>query len=235
MNRRSENTAILIFVRSLKEELAAKKLIKNDFNKNVKLFKALNKKVKHLAESTRLPVFIIDSTKQIGNSFEERYQNAFETVFNNGFEKVISLGNDVPNLQKNQFQDLVEALSYTDVAYGTTQENGLYALGLSNKAYRKLDFSNIKWQSTELLSSFKLSLELTGLNYFEHQTVLIDINNLTQLKLFFENKVIQSSIYFLFFSLIFPTVKRDIQKCLLSFLDLFRSSSLVHRGPPVVC
>lgn len=224
-----------MFVRSLKEELSTKTLVKNDFKKNSALFKALNKKIQSLVESTQLPVFIIDSKQQVGKSFAERYENAFATVFSHGFDKVISLGNDVPNLNSVILKDLVQQFSYSDVTYGATKEKGLYALGLSYRAFEKLDFSQIKWQSKELLTSFKHSLRLSGLNYFEHQTILLDINNQKQLKAFIESKVSKNSIYLIFLTLIFPLIKRVVQSYIHTFSDLNRSSVLVHRGPPIVC
>ena len=233
MIQNSKNTAVLVFVRSLKEELRVKTLIKNDFNKNVQLFNALNQGVKQLARSTSLPVFLVDTEQQVGHTFVERFKYAFQTIFNKGFDNVISIGNDVPDLNKDNLIDLIAAFEKNDTVYGATTKNGLYTVGFSKQAFDKVDFSRIRWQSTSVLPSFKEEISRKQLTSYSSHEILEDINNPNQLKRFISRRVVGSSFYILFFQILSKTLSKNYKIYTAPNLALKGSKSILFRGPPV--
>ena len=95
MLNHSSNTAILVFIRSVADELANKRLFPAaGYQGNVSLIRSLNKQVRNTVQATGLPYFVIDSTSQKGDNFGERLTNAMASVFIKGFERVVVIGND---------------------------------------------------------------------------------------------------------------------------------------------
>lgn len=227
----SGNTAILIFVRSLKEELETKKLVKNDFKKNVLLFKNLNRKAQKNAEETNLPVFLIDSFKQKGDTFSQRFKNAYIDVFSKGFDKVISIGNDVPALTQKDLYSLCKQLQSKEVVFGETKNRGVYALGLTKNAFEKVSFHELKWQTKEFVSSLEKEIKLKQLHSYKSVSILNDINTANELKRVLKELLAKKKILITILLLLLPKVK--VFNCYNFAIRLnLNIRNIFFRGPP---
>lgn len=171
----NNNTAILVFIRSADNEVIAKRLLPNDTSKNRSLWQLLNNRAIETAKSTELPVIVIDSKIQRGRTFAERFHNAFQDVFSLGYTHVISIGNDTPNLSCEHIKTLERKLSHTDIVIGKTQR-GIYSLGLSKKAFQRLNFDVLDWKERTIYSSIITHSVNKGLSIENLEETLFELN-----------------------------------------------------------
>ncbi|WP_337867014.1 DUF2064 domain-containing protein [Ignavibacterium sp.] len=156
MINRLNKTALLIFTRSLSEEVKFKKFTPFDSRKlNKKVVGLLISHTIQTAQKTNYPVFVISSDQQIGNTFGERYANAFENIFKMGYERVISLGNDSPTLTKKDVISAADEIQKSDVVIGPAKDGGAYLIALTSVSYKRDEFINLRWNSEFVLYDLK--------------------------------------------------------------------------------
>ncbi|GAB3818388.1 hypothetical protein GCM10028895_15610 [Pontibacter rugosus] len=95
-----------------------------------------------------LPLVIINSARQQGNSFGERLQHAIQQVFEQGYEQVICLGNDAPGLTPATLRAAADALQHKAFVFGEATDGGVYLLGLHRHTLPALNFSAISWNTS---------------------------------------------------------------------------------------
>lgn len=211
VNPNRPNTALLLFLRSVREEATVKQFsYVRGFRNNLKLIRLLNQRLKKAATQTGLPTFIIPGKIQKGQSFGERLANAFQQVFEAGFEKVIAIGNDCLEIDANLLKEAEQKLEHTDLLLGPDLRGGTYLIGVSKQAFNQKLFAKLKWQTASLLQDFS---NYSG--YLESDLRFLpfrsDVNNPQDLK-----KVIA----------ILPKLIR-IRKILIGLLQQFAGSALV--------
>jgi glycosyltransferase A (GT-A) superfamily protein (DUF2064 family) len=172
-----KNTAILIFVRDTQEELKHKSLLRSSYSQEYAFISALNRRAEKIAQNSKLPYYIVNSSKQIGTTFKEKLKNAIQYVFDRGFENVISLGNDVPQLTSQKLIETKNHLLNNELVFGETNKGGIYLLGISRNAFANIDFDKLDWQSTKLASSIAKQSIQKGLRLFKFLDILNEINN----------------------------------------------------------
>jgi len=116
-------TAILIFARSIKEELKHKPFLAQN-----SLISELHNTTINTAKQTGLPVLICNETSQTGRNFGERYTNAIEHIFNIGYSNVITIGNDCPELKLEHIINTKKALHHQKIGIGGTYDGGFYLI-----------------------------------------------------------------------------------------------------------
>jgi len=145
------HTAILVFSRTEKEEAVSKQflpVINKRFNQ--KIAGILIKNTLELAKKSNLPYFFIDSSRQHGNSFGEKFSQAIEDVFAQDYQQVIAIGNDCPNLTTNDILIASQNLTQGNLTIGPANDGGAYLLAIDNKSFCYETFKNLNWQSEKL-------------------------------------------------------------------------------------
>lgn len=138
-------TAILIFARSSKEEVAHKSIYNGG-----QLFDSFTNKVLKTAGKTQLPYFHFSEDEQIGNTFGERFANAIEEVFEKGYQRIITIGNDTPQLKASHIAEAEKQLLSNKLVLGPSVDGGFYLMGLHKSQFDKDVFLKLAWQTSEI-------------------------------------------------------------------------------------
>ena len=150
----SQNTAILVFVRSEIEEVANKTFYRSVGRRgNLKIAKYFNQTIVQTVGQTGLPYFVMASDQQQGNSFGERFTHAIQSVFNQGFDKVIAVGNDCLTLTKRRLSEAEKALQTTGLVLGPAHDGGVYLFGIHKSLFDPKALESLPWQKSYLLSA----------------------------------------------------------------------------------
>lgn len=152
---KSRSTAILFFSRTVSEEAKKKAYFSVLETRNENLASSFIQNTQQKLKNTGIPVFSILSDQQKGDSFGEKLANAIEYVFRKGFENAIAVGNDCPDLSKQQLLEVNRALQSNDLVLGPTTKGGVYLIGINQEAYYRDSFIKLSWESPELASSWQ--------------------------------------------------------------------------------
>ncbi|MEM8938682.1 MAG: DUF2064 domain-containing protein [Bacteroidota bacterium] len=147
-------TAILIFSRSVREEMSFKRLLSGK-GKNFKLLSCLNKRAIKTGHASGLPVIHYTEENQRGSSFGEKLANAVGDVFSQGFKSIIIVGNDCADLSCKDILKARDLLRTNDLILGPDFRGGTYLIGLDKESFNKHLFECLNWQSYGLQYSFK--------------------------------------------------------------------------------
>jgi glycosyltransferase A (GT-A) superfamily protein (DUF2064 family) len=145
------HTAVLLFSRTAGEEARHKTLIANSFDANKKLIQRLNQHAKRESLRSGLSFLHADGLRQKGSDFGERLSNSLEWAFAQGYESVIAIGNDCIELNAKDLQKIARQLRHSELVLGPSLDGGVYALGIHRSAYKREEFLNLAWESSELL------------------------------------------------------------------------------------
>ncbi len=230
----NKDTALLLFTRSAEEEAHYKAFSKTDRIKtNQAIACSLIEETKKTLSETDLPVFIIDSDKQIGNTFGERYANAFQQVFDSGYKRVISVGNDCPELTSGLIFSSSKELLNNDLVLGPTPQGGAYLIGLNKSAFQKKNFQELDWQTEHTLSDLIKYIHSTGSSYFTLK-MLSDVNNFESLIQVLQSRNLQSRTRDKLRSILSSVSEYFILKKSIRYYSEYLQSSISLRAPPVV-
>ena len=126
----SSPTAILLFTRTPEEEAQHKTFVPAGRHVNERIASQLIKHTCTQLEKANIPVYVIDSDRQRGNSFGERLAAAFRDIYDEGYVNVIAVGNDTLTLTPQDLQRTVDLLATHTAVLGPTQRGGTYLMGL---------------------------------------------------------------------------------------------------------
>ncbi|QNF35263.1 DUF2064 domain-containing protein [Adhaeribacter swui] len=143
------HTAVLLFTRTSTEEARAKKFTPGT-RRNKAIIRQLINRTKLLVQQAGLPLIVIDSAKQKGETFGERLQHAVQQVVNAGYEQVICLGNDSPGLTPGLIRLAAAKLQHQDFVFGRAADGGVYLIGLRQPTLSKLNFATIPWHTAQV-------------------------------------------------------------------------------------
>lgn len=226
-----QKTAILIFTRSAEAEIRHKNFIEGASAKsNKKIIRTLIQHTVCTASKTLSPVFTIDETQQIGETFGEKFANSFQKLFEQGFEKVIAIGNDCPDLTAETLKRTIKDLQRKQVVVGPSKDEGMYLIGLSKKGFSFEDFSNLPWQKKGLLTEFIRQTKNANQSILL-LSELIDLDNFKDVKSFIHKGKISGYFKKLILQLI-QFLTRIFQTFTVSAQHWFGRETLVLRGPP---
>ncbi|MEM0941074.1 MAG: DUF2064 domain-containing protein [Bacteroidota bacterium] len=147
-------TAILVFSRSVSEEISFKSLLSGK-SKNFKLLSHLNKRMIKTVKASGLPVIHSTEENQHGSSFGEKLANAIGGIFSKGFKSIIIVGNDCADLSCGDLLNARDLLRTNDLILGPDFRGGTYLIGLNKESFNKNLFECLDWQSCGLQYSFK--------------------------------------------------------------------------------
>ena len=148
-------SVILFFARTSAAEILHKNLCKKGNKINTQLHSFLYKKTLSEITKTGLPVIICHEAKQIGNNFGTRYANAIKDCFNNGYDSVIAIGADCPQLKATDILYSHQQLAKGNNVLGPDNRGGIYLMGIQKTQFFAIDFTNIKWHSSAVLSQLQ--------------------------------------------------------------------------------
>ena len=171
-----QNTAVLIFANTSKEELRHKPFANGEV-----LFDSLTERTLKEVEKTTLTYFLLTEEHQKGNTFGERFTNAVQSIFNAGFEKVISIGNDTPHLKSSHIKAAAEALIQGKTVIGPSLDGGFYLMGIHRTDFDVNDMVNLPWQESSLYRSIVEHFEKNSSSLFQ-LPVFNDIDNLKDIQ-----------------------------------------------------
>ncbi|MCB0561598.1 MAG: DUF2064 domain-containing protein [Lewinellaceae bacterium] len=155
MDAPTQNTALLLFLRSESEEALAKPLARGGRRVNKAVFQKLNHHAQRQARKSGLPLLTVKGRQQSGHTFGERLANAFEYAFAQGYGRIIAIGNDCLALDADRLREAAICLEHTDVVLGPAKDGGVYLLGLSRQAYNRRFFLQLPWQTSLLCSALR--------------------------------------------------------------------------------
>ncbi|MEO9804281.1 MAG: DUF2064 domain-containing protein [Reichenbachiella sp.] len=151
MNKRSHDTAILIFSKPSEKEGNEKVLIPQNQTTNKSSLKWLRNRTLQVVQATRLPSFLIE--EQTGNTFGQRLANAFQCVFDQGYQHVIAIGNDCVELCEADLIEAARLVSQGEVVLGPDLRNGTYLIGLNRTQFNASRLAQLPWQSRDTFKS----------------------------------------------------------------------------------
>lgn len=140
-----QHTALLIFARSVEEELKHK-----PFLSRKSLGILLHRHIKTVAKNSGMPVFYFDESKQQGDHFGTRFSNALQSIFKTGFDRLIVVGNDCPHLTAEHLHQASNALEKGAPVLGPTHDGGFYLMGLSKSQFEHQTFIQFSWNTKGL-------------------------------------------------------------------------------------
>ncbi|WNJ20010.1 DUF2064 domain-containing protein [Pontibacter sp. G13] len=172
--------AILYFSRNARQEATAKSWLGHRSSRNETIAKALIDRTACTLQATGLPVFRFHEGNQQGETFGEKLVHAYQALFEQGFEAVISVGNDTPDLDQVDWDQIAERLARGELIIGPTVRGGTYLMGLTQSAFDAEQFLELPWQSRHLCEALVTSLHEAG--HFLHELPHFrDLNSLQDL------------------------------------------------------
>ncbi len=159
----SHATAILLFSRTAGEEALHKPFSHRG--------KAVNQRIAghfiaHAGDTARrsgLPVVLVSSAQQRGETFGERLAHAFRLVFAQGYARVLAIGNDCPYLTPGLLREAAARLQTQPVVLGPARDGGAYLIGLSAGSFREGAFCELAWQTPACYASLRTYCRTHGL------------------------------------------------------------------------
>ncbi len=171
------NTALLLFSRTSKEESLTKNFLPfGSAAKNKALTQKIIDRSIALAKNSGLPFFVWDEKLQHGDCFGERLANAIAAVFYKGYEKLIVIGNDCLQLNALNIQQAATQLEKFDQVIAPTKKGGVSLMGFSKSNFNQKDFENIRWQTAHVYNDMVSLANATNTSIF-HLPFLNDVNN----------------------------------------------------------
>lgn len=226
-----QQTAILLFTRTADDEARHKRFVQ-DGNSLVNQSIAtgfINRTIRELKKSG-FPFFIINSERQVGNSFGERLTNAFREVFHLGFEHVIAVGNDAPQLNTGLLNKAASLLHEQKLVVGPDKRGGAYLIGLSKYSFDAEALSSIHWNTTHVSGELIEWMQSASIE-FATLDAIADINGSFELTSLLRSKI--------FFNRFFQKLRSILAsaRSLSSYTELFlayQPGTFAHsrRGPP---
>lgn len=184
-----------------------------------------------VVKETNLPFIIIDEVNQHGESFGEKFCNAIEYCFDSGYNNLITIGSDCAALSAKEILKADSNFQNNTNSIGADSHGGFYLLALQKKHYKRNNFLNFKWGSSQLSKNisthFKNNLQAT----LFFLTIQQDINTAANLKTVISFLIPDGFIKLLI--RLFNSIS-DFVLSITSLLHNIFSSGFALRGPPAV-
>ncbi|MEL7001310.1 MAG: DUF2064 domain-containing protein [Bacteroidota bacterium] len=151
MTGQTSNTALILFTRSVSEEVKYKKFSPTAGRKgNILIAQKLLTRATSLAEQADIDFFVFTEKEQTDGSFGQRLSQAYQETFDKGYKNVISIGNDSPDLNLETLKKAIDQLDHDQAVIGPSSDGGVYLLGLSQEHFDQEIFVNLRWQTGRL-------------------------------------------------------------------------------------
>lgn len=226
---KTKNIALIFFSRPKADEAKHKSWFK-EHSKNQQIASLLIDKAQNAIKNSDIPIYHFNEENQKGFNFGERLANAYSEVFSLGYEQVISVGNDCPDLDKVNWQDINAHLAEGKSVLGPDKRGGAYLIGIQKKHFDKRKFEKLSWQKNtlyqELAQICKESTSLIELNQSRDINSFHDIRLLSKVKTF-------KTAFLKLISLLLQVFKGMAKDFHLTVHDFFIFKDSPLRAPPI--
>ncbi|CAM1361285.1 TIGR04282 family arsenosugar biosynthesis glycosyltransferase [Tenacibaculum xiamenense] len=227
MLKRADQTAILIFANSSKEEMHHKSFLKDE-----RLIDYLNSKTVKLAEKACSNVIVYDESLQVGSNFSEKFSNAIHDIFKRGFKNVITIGNDSPELKVSHIQEAIHKLQEGQNVIGPSKDGGVYLIGICKDQFDLNEFLSLSWQTKFLSNDLEDLLKSKG-SKIKKLEYLQDIDSYHDL-LYFSNHFSLSEILRGLIITLIHNFKKQVRRTYLPITGFHYSAYFFNKGSPAI-
>jgi glycosyltransferase A (GT-A) superfamily protein (DUF2064 family) len=235
LSSKKQQTAVLYFTRSAREEAQAKNFCRSgNFAQNRAVAQKLIDHTYKQVQLSDLPIRVFDSETQEGKSFGEKLGNAFQSLFHEGYDNVIAVGNDCVQLSSDTIKHAAQLLNEDSLVAGPAADGGTYLLGISRQSFQKDAFSSLAWQTELLLDDFIRYAQDSGFALRKLRT-FADVDNEESLRLFLQ-QALRPALYFRFVMTLLSILSSSVYICLryeAAFISHHLRLPIARRGPPV--
>lgn len=230
----NNNTAILVFIRSEKEEAQIKKFGSClSFKGHYRIASLLNDRVKAIAKKSGLPTIVVAGNQQKGENFGQRITQAVSQVFEKGFDNVIAIGNDCLTISPNLLKKAAAELATKKIVLGPTLDGGVYLIGFQKAAFFKATFSDLPWQSNQLFDSLVHYFQASAAPDFHIFETAIDADDSHSFELALNYLSNHFSIKNVLQNLLQNKLTQQVSHIVLLPL-FFLKGNVNRRGPPTI-
>ncbi len=127
-------------------------------------FGILHQQTAALLQQTGLPVFHSHEGNQNGSDFGRRITSAVEEVLEAGFRSVLVVGNDIPDLSKQDLESAIFSLNAGNNVLGPSTDGGAYLIGIQKTAFDAQNWIDLPWCTTLLFQSLLDDLSTDGVS-----------------------------------------------------------------------
>lgn len=185
MKSEFSNTALLVFTRTLPDEVRLKPVFGKNKNISRHLYQQFQLNLKTIIAQAGLPVIWWDSSKQSKDGFGENLLQAFQFAFDCDFEQVIAIGNDCPTLSYRDIWEAAGKLQQNKTVLGPATDGGVYLMGFNCQNFDANFFLNVRWQTKFVSADLEKAAHpniIHFLNLKADVDTLQDLKDLTRLK-----------------------------------------------------
>ena len=222
-------TAILVFARSVRAEQLHKKL---DRPGEQAIHRFLYQQTLNCVKASGIPFYLIDESRQKGNTFGERFNNAFRMIFDLGYTHVIAIGSDCPQRTTKDLLYSRQLVEQDIACLGPDTHGGAYLIGLSKQVYETGILAMIRWGTSQVLTQLIHLLCLSNTAYKEI-SAYADINVAGDLLNVLGNRSVTHSLRQLLQKLL-SRFRRYISFPKTCFFPSYYLQQCLFRGPPAL-
>lgn len=118
-------------------------------------FGILHERTAVLLKQTGLFVFHSNESNQTGTYFGERITGAIAEVFEKGYDSVLVVGNDSPDLNRDDLEKAIARLEAGQNVLGPSTDGGAYLIGLQKKFFCADVWEELPWCTPQLFESLQ--------------------------------------------------------------------------------
>ncbi|KAL5013408.1 hypothetical protein ScPMuIL_007678 [Solemya velum] len=125
--------------------------------------------------------------EQEGSNLGERLSNAAHTQFEQGAQNILIIGSDIPGIDEAVLEKAFSCLEQGErMVLGRAADGGYYCIGFRKEVFSKTEdiFKNVDWGSGEVYQQQVKQSESLGIKVRTLPTVLTDVDNFVDLKVF---------------------------------------------------
>ena len=220
-------TAILVFARTAKVEQTHKNW---GIPGNPQLHKFLLQQTLDAVQASGIPFYLIDESRQKGNTFGERFNNAFRMVFDQGYAHVIAIGSDCPQRTSKDLLYSRQLVEQHIACLGPDSHGGAYLIGLSKQVYETGILNNVNWGTSKVLTQL-IGLLCVSNTAYKKLSAYTDINVAGDLLNVLGSRSVHHSLRQLLQKLVFR-FRRYIYFPKPCFFPSYCLPQCLFRGPP---
>lgn len=137
---------MLLFSRSSREEEACKHV-----RGSRRVFELERRRIRRIVHL--LGVELIETPRQQGHTFGERFRHAFEDVRSRGYGRIVAIPIDVPGLTARDLRNAFDLLETHEHVFGPSPDGGAWLIGTRADSGDLLD--GIRWNTSFVLADLR--------------------------------------------------------------------------------
>ncbi len=129
-----------------------------------------------------------------------RITTALAEVFEKGYESVLVVGNDSPDLSRNDLENAITRLEGGHNVLGPSTDGGAYLIGVQKTFFRAEEWEELPWCTTQLFQSLQEVLFKAGATQPDLLRKLTDLDHAESIRRWLKrptHKILKSLVAFL--------------------------------------